>query len=771
MVMIDPNARVETVCPSIPTPTPVNTLETMRSIKELLDVREGLTGDPLDQVVTYREMYQLGMFATSFLNGKSVIRLPGLDKITYLDVPKGTDAPEFNPPPAATGLSVSGALANFIISWNTAQYHQHAYTEVWRSGTDNIGTAVRVGTTPASLYADNLGTTATTRYYWIRHVSRAGVAGPFNATAGTSDTTDTVGTIDITAGAITTTLLADGSVVTVKLGDAAVTTTKTADSAITEAKIGAAAVTTSKIGDSAVTTIKVGDLQISSTKLADGAVITDKLGAAAVTTTKLANLAVTTAILDASAVTETKIASDAVTTPKILAGAITTAKIAAGAVTANEIAANTITAGQIAAGTITATEIAANAIVAAKIAAGAVVAGKLAADAIVAGDGVIANLAIGTAQIQDAAIVNAKIGNLAVDAAKIANATIVTAKIADAQITNALIVDATIQGGKIAASTITADKMSVTTLSAISADLGEVTAGSIRAVNVNASSHTTKGSYITSATVGGDATVNVQNTSDFPAAGSGWIVDSTNDRDAISWTGKTATTLTGCTGVLAHNSGATIIPQVKNIFFDANTNEMRFFGDRGDGTVEELASIGIKASGADSHVGVFGSINSPRFGVVGSSSTGIGVQGATSQGYGVYGIASGALGTGIGVGGFHTVSGGTAVYGEDIGGLGQGVRGVSTTGYGVYGFASSSGGGIYGQSTSGNALVLSANATKGHAFLNPLAARPSSATAGQIAMLYTTGGGVGTRNGTPRLCFTDDGVNWRFVHDNTVFAG
>ncbi|WOB06459.1 DUF1983 domain-containing protein [Piscinibacter gummiphilus] len=124
--------------------------------------------------------------------------------------------------------------------------------------------------------------------------------------------------------------------------------------------------------------------------------------------------------------------------------------------------------------------------------------------------------------------------------------------------------------------------------------------GSIRGINVNAGSFVTRGSYLTSACAGGATTLNVKDTSDFPASGSGWIMDTNTftvegvvgDRDAFSWTGKTATTLTGVTGVLSHPSGVTVIPQGQAMAIDARTNQMRYWGDRGDGFYDELASIG-----------------------------------------------------------------------------------------------------------------------------------------------------------------------------------
>lgn len=180
----------------------------------------------------------------------------------------------------------------------------------------------------------------------------------------------------------------------------------------------------------------------------------------------------------------------------------------------------------------------------------------------------------------------------------------------------------------------------VSQLSVITQDLGDITAGSIRGVNVNASSHTTKGSYLTSALAGGEAVLSVRNTADFlGGGGSGWIIDTLNDRNAFSYTGKTATMLTGCTGALAHNNGATIIPVSKGILIDAATNEARFYGDRGDGTIEELACIGITPSGGLNIVGDFGTTNlgNSRVGLVGRTDSNIGVYGSANSGAGVVG--------------------------------------------------------------------------------------------------------------------------------------
>ena len=269
----------ETQVPAIPEPRPENMQQMLLALKEVVEVRNGLRGDPLDQNVTFRSLYGAGMLNTSVLTGQAMVRLPGAG-LTFL--PK-SQVDEFAPPPAPTGLTVTGALANFILTWNAAQYHNHAYTEVWRSGSNDLGTAVRAGTTENALYADNIGDTAQLRYYWLRHVSMSGVPGPFNATAGTSDTTLQVLTNHIADFAVTNAKIGSLAVDSAKIADAAIVTAKIADAAITTAKIGAAQITTALILDAAITTAKIGAAQITTATIADLQVTTLKIEGNAVT--------------------------------------------------------------------------------------------------------------------------------------------------------------------------------------------------------------------------------------------------------------------------------------------------------------------------------------------------------------------------------------------------------------------------------------------------------------------------------------------------------
>lgn len=118
----------------------------------------------------------------------------------------------------------------------------------------------------------------------------------------------------------------------------------------------------------------------------------------------------------------------------------------------------------------------------------------------------IANLAVGTAQIGDGAITNAKIGKLAVGTAQIEDAAITDAKVGNISanhLTAGTIDFNTITGKNINASNITTgtlstDRLNVDKLSALSANLGDVTTGSLKGVDIVANTFSTpNGSFTT----------------------------------------------------------------------------------------------------------------------------------------------------------------------------------------------------------------------------------------------------------------------------------
>lgn len=178
----------ETIVPSIPDIRNDNILEALRAIKSTLDVREGSIGDPLDQLVTLRELASLNVVdTTGTTTTPSGARLP-VGAVLPPPVSGYNPATDYTPPPQPTNLRAKGGFTNVFLEWDGAPYRNHGYAEIWRSQTDVLGNAVMVGTTAASVYADP-AQEDTTYYYWVRFVSKAAVTGPYNLTSGTPATT------------------------------------------------------------------------------------------------------------------------------------------------------------------------------------------------------------------------------------------------------------------------------------------------------------------------------------------------------------------------------------------------------------------------------------------------------------------------------------------------------------------------------------------------------------------------------------------------------
>ena len=163
--------------------------DTLNAMKEAQEIRLGRLGDPLDRAITLRELIDSGM-AKQLTNkpfnpnGTTPEFIPNDDAIGDLTIP-----------PAPTGLEASGAFTEIIINWNTAPYTNHAYTEVWRSRDDEVGTATLITTTSAFVTTDPVGYNET-YFYWVRFVSTSNVKGPFNQTNGTkADTVEDIATV------------------------------------------------------------------------------------------------------------------------------------------------------------------------------------------------------------------------------------------------------------------------------------------------------------------------------------------------------------------------------------------------------------------------------------------------------------------------------------------------------------------------------------------------------------------------------------------------
>ena len=189
----------QTKFPSVPLVTGLNPpalQQFAQAVRENINIMNGITGDPLDANVSFRDLASAGVIQVvtgqASANSQQVAIAAGLMATV-------SNATDYTPPPAPTNLSASGAMGNTILTWDMPTYKNHAYTEIWReqvtftagvADASVIGNAVLVGTSSGyvGVYADATGA-ASDCYYWVKFISTASVAGPFNAVPGTRGTT------------------------------------------------------------------------------------------------------------------------------------------------------------------------------------------------------------------------------------------------------------------------------------------------------------------------------------------------------------------------------------------------------------------------------------------------------------------------------------------------------------------------------------------------------------------------------------------------------
>lgn len=172
-----------TVIPSIPTAPQTgdaNVDQFLSALKQTIETWSGVRGDALDSAVTWRDLVDKQFATIDLTEG-----IPGSGGSGGGTIPvKPREVSDLTPPPAPKNLVASGALSTIILDWDTPKYKNHAYTEIWRSSDNTIGTATMVGMAPGAVYADSVGG-GHKYYYWIRFVSTADISGPYNKTEGT----------------------------------------------------------------------------------------------------------------------------------------------------------------------------------------------------------------------------------------------------------------------------------------------------------------------------------------------------------------------------------------------------------------------------------------------------------------------------------------------------------------------------------------------------------------------------------------------------------
>ena len=199
-VLSPSDLQADTKIPAIKAISNGDNADALRQMKELLEVREGRRGNPLDALASWRDLIAAGLIKVNMGNGQ--LGGEAIGGIPFL--PTGDGSLDLSPPPAPTNVVATGAFATIILTWDDPAFTNFSYAEVWRSNTTSFGGAVLVGTTQASIYADAIGT-GKSAYYWVRYVSKAGVYGPYQATEGVHGETslDPAYALQVLTGSIT----------------------------------------------------------------------------------------------------------------------------------------------------------------------------------------------------------------------------------------------------------------------------------------------------------------------------------------------------------------------------------------------------------------------------------------------------------------------------------------------------------------------------------------------------------------------------------------
>ena len=403
---------------NIPAQIDTETKLALESIKEALEVRLGRRGDPKDRAVTHRDLVDSGL-ATDLAQAPYNPNIAGATGFAPLREKPGDAAV----PPAPTVLTASGLFTDVLLSWNqstnTAPYGNHGFTEIWRSQSEDLSSAVLVGTTSAFIYTDKGIEYNSTYYYWVRFVSTSNNPGPWSNMA-SATTVENIGATmtslsetlanlpgysvltnaDSTNAANIATVTSNVSTLQTTVNSHASTLTSHTSSinSNTSNVTSLTSTTASHTGDLDAMFVLQASTESNGSKSVAGMVIGSNAsnGSGAQSYVQFqadkfaiwsgsSNIApfivdggvvyIDQARIKDGAILDAKIGS--LDGGKITANTITATQIDANTITATQIAADTITADQIAGTTITADEIAANAITTNKILAGNVTAGKV----------------------------------------------------------------------------------------------------------------------------------------------------------------------------------------------------------------------------------------------------------------------------------------------------------------------------------------------------------------------------------------------------------
>ncbi len=305
-----------------------------RDLRNFLDrLRELINGGGSGRLVTAQDLADAGVVTIDSGGGLTAAAV----------------TTDFGTPPAPTSVTATPAIRNVIVEWDDPAYPTHAYAEVWGASTNSLAAAVLLGQTPGSIYADELGPSAT-RYYWVRFVNTQFTTGPYNATNGTVATTGA--DLAYTMGLLRDTYSGTSEAPFFQLNSPTVINGVTipAGTYMKTAFIYDGEITNAKIANAAIDDAKIANL--SAAKITAGTIAADRLTSAVINAkvTNIDTAVIQSGFIDAARINSASIANAKITNANIDSGTISIAKIDTATITnLSSLSANmgTLTAGTI----------------------------------------------------------------------------------------------------------------------------------------------------------------------------------------------------------------------------------------------------------------------------------------------------------------------------------------------------------------------------------------------------------------------------------------
>ncbi|ECG1392067.1 TPA_asm: DUF1983 domain-containing protein [Salmonella enterica subsp. houtenae serovar 45:g,z51:-] len=159
------------------TKTPWKAGKDLAAVVENMEIGTGQRGDGKDAFVTQRQLADLKLARIRPGGGGKMILSPGTSLEAALPAPAFPTKPK--------NVKATGGFGSVLLEWDMPVYRGHSLAEIWRGTEDNLADAVLVATTPGQVYGDPVDP-GWKGFYWVRFVNAAGVAGPYNDTAGTA---------------------------------------------------------------------------------------------------------------------------------------------------------------------------------------------------------------------------------------------------------------------------------------------------------------------------------------------------------------------------------------------------------------------------------------------------------------------------------------------------------------------------------------------------------------------------------------------------------